>query len=154
MTIEAHSETHKILIRKSTIEQTEALIAEWKLLKASEQSAQNARKDVERIIAKLNEDTIKSQLDKDYSTGSATVLGLTAKVTLNYPKKVTWNNDLLVDLWGKIEASGQEASEYIDRKLSVSETRYKNMPSIYRGEFEQARTVEAGNPTITIKELK
>jgi hypothetical protein len=144
-----------------TIEQTEALIIQWQELKAIEQSAQANRKlidlikiNIEQQIAKLNEDNIKSQLDKDYGTGSATINGLTAKVTLNYPKKVTWDNDLLVDLWGKIEASGQDASEYIDRKLSVSETRYKNMPSIYRGEFEQARTVNVGNPTITIKELK
>ena len=137
-----------------TAEQTEALITQWQELKAIEQGAQANRKLIEQQFAKLNEDNIKNQLDKDYGTGSATVLGLTTKVTLNYPKKVTWNNDLLVDLWGKIEESGQDASEYIDRKLSVSETRYKNMPSIYRGEFEQARTVEAGNPTITIKELK
>jgi hypothetical protein len=144
-----------------TIEQTEALIIQWQQLKAIEQGAQANRKlidlikiNIEQQIAKLNEDNIKNQLDKDYGTGSATINGLTVKVTLNYPKKVTWDNDLLVDLWGKIEASGQDASEYIDRKLSVSETRYKNMPFIYRGEFEQARTVEAGNPTITIKELK
>lgn len=137
-----------------TTEQTEALIIQWQELKAIEQGAQANRKLIEQQIAKLNEDAIKDQLDKDYGTGSATVNGITAKVTLNYPKKVTWDNDLLIDLWGKIEASGQDASEYIDRKLSVSEARYKNMPSIYRGEFEQARTVEVGNPTITIKEIK
>lgn len=136
------------------IEETENLIARWQELKDVEQNAQKERKFIEQQIVTKNHVNISNQLDPNYGTGSASITTLNNKVTLNYPKKVTWDNEKLSDIWDAIIASGQDPQEYIDRKLSVSETRYKNMPSIYRGEFEDARTVEAGNPTFSIKEIK
>ncbi|MFM7851272.1 MAG: hypothetical protein ACKO96_04975 [Flammeovirgaceae bacterium] len=129
-------------------------INKWRELKALEVAAQAERKQIELEIIKSNGEAINSQLDSDYGSGTAKIAGEKEILILTYPKKITWDNEKLAAIWDAIIASGQDANEYIDRKLSVSETRYKNMPSIYKGEFEQARTVEVGNPTFSIKEIK
>lgn len=133
---------------------TEELLIKWKELKEIEANAQAERRSIEREIVASNQRVIKEQLDVDYGTGTASLTFSGLKVTLSYPKKVKWNEGVLSTLWDAIKNSGQDPQEYIDRTLSVSETRYKNMPSIYRSEFEAARTIEAGNPTFSIKETK
>jgi hypothetical protein len=50
----------------------------------------------------------------------------------------------------RIVASGDKVEDYIDIKLSVSESRYTNWPTALQEQFAAARTVEEGKPTITL----
>jgi len=50
----------------------------------------------------------------------------------------------------RIVSSGDKVEDYIDIKLSVSESRYTNWPTALQEQFAAARTVEEGKPTITL----
>ena len=65
--------------------------------------------------------------------------------------KVIWDQDVLADIEREIrEEWGADPSEFIERKLSVKEAKYKAWPSDLRAKFEPARTVSASAPSITI----
>lgn len=66
------------------------------------------------------------------------------------PKKVTWNQGILKEMAERIVASGDKVEDYIDIKLSVSESRYTNWPTALQQQFAAARTVEEGKPSITL----
>lgn len=73
-------------------------------------------------------------------------------IKFNIPKYVSWNNDKLFDLAAEISEQGGDPLDWIDTKLSVSETKYKAMPDILKAKFEAARTVKAGKINIKFKE--
>ena len=71
-------------------------------------------------------------------------------VKFELPKKVTWNQTILKEIAERIVASGDKVEDYIDIKLSVSETRYTSWPTTLQQQFAAARTVDEGKPTITL----
>jgi hypothetical protein len=71
-------------------------------------------------------------------------------VKYELPKKVTWSQPILKEMAERIVASGDKVEDYIDIKLSVSESRYINWPPALQQQFAAARTVEEGKPTITL----
>lgn len=74
----------------------------------------------------------------------------TAHVKYELPKKVIWSQTILKEMAERIVASGDKVEDYIDIKLSVSESRYTNWPTALQEQFAAARTVEEGKPTITL----
>ena len=68
-------------------------------------------------------------------------------VKITTPKRVDWDQKALATLWNSI---GATASEYISVTYGVSEAAYKAWPECIRKEFECARTVKPGAPTIAI----
>jgi hypothetical protein len=73
-----------------------------------------------------------------------------AHVKFELPKRVTWSQPILKEMVERIVASGDRVEDYIDIKLSVSESRYINWPPALQQQFAAARTVEEGKPTITL----
>ena len=71
-------------------------------------------------------------------------------VKFELPKKVSWNQTILQEIAERIVASGDKVEDYIDVKLSVSETRYTRWPTALQQQFAAARTVDEGKPTITL----
>ena len=71
-------------------------------------------------------------------------------VKYELPKKVTWNQTILKENAQRIIASDYKVEDYIDIKLSVSESRYTNWPTSMQQQFAAARTVEEGKPVITL----
>ena len=71
-------------------------------------------------------------------------------VKFELPKKVNWNQTILKEIAERIVASGDKVEDYIDIKLSVSETRYTSWPTTLQQQFAAARTVDEGKPTITL----
>lgn len=71
-------------------------------------------------------------------------------VKFELPKKVNWNQKILKEIAERIVASGDKVEDYIDIKLSVSETRYTSWPTTLQQQFAAARTVDEGKPTITL----
>lgn len=85
---------------------------------------------------------------RDFGTAHVNDGALHIKYEL--PKKVTWNQAILKEMAERIVASGEKIEDYIDVKLSVSESRYSNWPTTLREQFAAARTVEEGKPSITL----
>lgn len=71
-------------------------------------------------------------------------------VKFELPKKVIWNQSILKEMAERIVASGDKVEDYIDIKLSVSESRYTNWPQTLQQQFAAARTVEEGKPVFTL----
>jgi len=71
-------------------------------------------------------------------------------IRYDLPKKVTWSQPILKEIAQRIVTSGDKVEDFIDFKLSVSESRYTNWPSALQEQFARARTVEEGKPSITL----
>ena len=85
---------------------------------------------------------------RDFGTAHVNDGALHVKYEL--PKKVTWSQAILKEMAERIVASGDKVEDYIDIKLSVSESRYTNWPTALQDQFAAARTVEEGKPSITL----
>ena len=85
---------------------------------------------------------------RDFGTAHVSDGALHVKYEL--PKKVTWSQPILKEMAERIVASGDQVEDYIDIKLSVSESRYTNWPTALQEQFAAARTVEEGKPNITL----
>lgn len=86
---------------------------------------------------------------RDFGTTHLNVDGLHVKFDL--PKKVVWDQKKLQSIAQRIVSSGEAIENYIDVKLSVSETRYTNWPPALQQQFSDARTVQAGKPVFNLK---
>lgn len=88
--------------------------------------------------------------DSGRDFGTAHVNDGALHIKYELPKKVTWSQTILKEMAERIVASGDKVEDYIDVKLSVSESRYTNWPTALQEQFAAARTVEEGKPTITL----
>lgn len=88
--------------------------------------------------------------DSGRDFGTAHVSDGALHVKYELPKKVTWSQPILKEMAERIVASGDKVEDYIDIKLSVSESRYINWPPALQQQFAAARTVEEGKPTISL----
>lgn len=88
--------------------------------------------------------------DSGRDFGTAHVNDGPLHVKYELPKKVSWNQTILKEMAERIVASGDKVEDYIDVKLSVSESRYTNWPQALQEQFAAARTVEEGKPSITL----
>ena len=88
--------------------------------------------------------------DSGRDFGTAHVSDGALHVKYELPKKVTWSQTILREMAERIVASGDKVEDYIDIKLSVSESRYTNWPTALQEQFAAARTVEEGKPSITL----
>lgn len=88
--------------------------------------------------------------DSGRDFGTAHVNDGALHVKYELPKKVTWSQAILKEMAERIVASGDKLEDYIDIKLSVSESRYTNWPTALQEQFAAARTVEEGKPSITL----
>ncbi|GAA0573955.1 hypothetical protein MOJ79_10785 [Calidifontimicrobium sp. SYSU G02091] len=82
--------------------------------------------------------------------GTAHIRDGALHIKYELPKRVTWNQIILKEMAERIVAAGDKVEDYIDIKLSVSETRYSNWPQALQQQFAAARTVEEGKPVITL----
>ncbi len=88
--------------------------------------------------------------DSGRDFGTAHISDGPLHVKFELPKKVNWNQAILKEIAERIVTSGDKVEDYIDVKLSVSESRYTNWPQTLQQQFAAARTVEEGKPTITL----
>ena len=71
-------------------------------------------------------------------------------VKFEQPKRVSWDEQALADIAARIAASGEKVEDYLDLKLSVSESRYTNWPPALQRQFAAARTVKPGKASIAL----
>lgn len=82
---------------------------------------------------------------KDEPYGDVTIGDIKFKI----PKYVKWDEAKLE----KIAATLDNPTDYIDVKLSVSETSYKTLPENLKTVFSEARKVSSGKINISFKEI-
>lgn len=66
------------------------------------------------------------------------------RITVDTPKRVSWDQKQLAEIAERIAASGERVQEYVDIEFSVPESRFNNWPAALREQFEPARTVKPG----------
>ncbi len=94
-----------------------------------------------------NKDVINEAYHAKGSTyGTVHVNGL----TVNTPKKVTWDQVKLADMYDKIKLGNENPEDYIKVSYDVSETKYNAWPEAIRAAFDEARTVQPGKVTIKL----
>ncbi len=67
-------------------------------------------------------------------------------VIAELPKRIDWDQAKLAQIAANIASAGEDPTEFIDTKLSVSERKYGALPESWRKGFEPARTVRTGKP--------
>lgn len=91
-----------------------------------------------RYAAGINDTGTHHRRDGDY------------QIAIVVPKNVSWDQDALGKAIETIKGWGEDPAEYVETKLTVSETKYKAWPKPIRDLFEPARTVRQGKPKIEI----
>jgi len=69
------------------------------------------------------------------------------RVSVDLPKKVSWDQTQLAAIATRIAAAGDRVQDYIDVDYSVSESRFNNWPPALKEQFAAARTVKPGKPS-------
>ena len=69
------------------------------------------------------------------------------RVTVDLPKKVTWDQALLSATAARITAAGDKVTDYIDTDYSIPEGRFNTWPPVFKDQFAPARTVKPGKPS-------
>ena len=72
-------------------------------------------------------------------------------VVADLPKRVDWDQDKLAQIAANIAESGEDPSEFIDTKLTISERKYGALPEAWRKGFEPARTVKVGALKVSLQ---
>lgn len=123
---------NKLIALKKVKKHIEAKIA------ACEQSLLNQHKiEIEETLA-----------SKDEPYGDVTIGNVKFKV----PKYVKWEQKELINVQNEIIAQGGNPHDWIDYKMSVSETKFKALPDILKNKFDKARKVTSGKINVSIKE--
>lgn len=72
------------------------------------------------------------------------------KVKVEVKKSVEWDQEQLAVIAERIAAAGDDPAEWIDTKLSVSESKFKAWSRAMQDTFAPARTVKAAKSSITL----
>jgi hypothetical protein len=67
-------------------------------------------------------------------------------VIADLPKRIDWDQGKLAEIAANIASAGEDPSDFIDTKLTVSERKFGALPESWRKGFEPARTVRSGKP--------
>lgn len=95
-----------------------------------------------RYAEGLNDTGTHRRIDRDYEI----------KVTV--PKNVSWDQGKVAGAIETIKGWGEDPADYVDTKLSVSESKYKAWPPAVRDLFTPARTTKPGKPKFEIAPAK
>lgn len=74
------------------------------------------------------------------------------EIKITVPKRAEWDQAELAKAVETIKGWGENPADYVETKMTVSESRYKAWPPAIRDLFEPARTVKAGKAKFEIKQ--
>jgi len=72
------------------------------------------------------------------------------RVTVDVPKRVSWDQVQLAAIARRIAAAGERVEDYLDVEYAVPESRFSNWPQTLRAQFQAARTVKPGKPSFRL----
>ena len=90
-------------------------------------------------------------LAENKDTGTTHVIDGDFDVTVEVSKDVSWDQKALQAIWSRMVAAGQDPTEFITAKYSVSESRFKAWPEVFRQPFMAARTVKPKPAKFTLR---
>ena len=90
-------------------------------------------------------------LAENKDTGTTHVIDGDFDVAVEVSKDVSWDQKALQAIWSRMVAAGQDPTEFISAKYSVSESRFKAWPEVFRQPFMAARTVKPKAPKFTLR---
>ena len=76
------------------------------------------------------------------------------RVTADLPKKPVWDQRQLAEIASRIQAGGEDPSEYLDISYKVPERKYTAWPDSLRSSFAAARTLKTGKPTFRLQQTE
>ncbi len=91
---------------------------------------------------------LRAQLGKD--TGTVHFDDDGVRVTADLPKKPVWDQKKLTEIAERINASGDDPTEYLDITYKVAERKYTAWPEHLREVFAPARTLRTGKPAFQL----
>lgn len=107
--------------------------------------ADNAKAFIENVLSqKYSETVLKKLSEKDEPFGSVRIEDGEMDVIVTTPKKAYWCAQSIDNISSTLRDWNEDPSEYIETKVSVKESKYKNWPSTIQKLFEPARSVMAG----------
>lgn len=95
-----------------------------------------------RYAAGLNDTGTHRRIDGDY------------EITVTVPKRVEWDQEEIAHAVGVIRSWSEDPADYVEKKITVAESKYKAWPPAIRDLFTPARTVKAGKPSFKIASAK
>ena len=87
-------------------------------------------------------------------TGTVRLVDGACTVVADLPKRVDWDQEKLAQIAQNIAESGEDPTEFIDTRLTVSERKYGALPEAWRKGFEPARTVRPGTLKVSLEALE
>ena len=105
----------------------------------------------DEILSRYKKEAEEKLKAKPEPFGVVNVLAEGYKLKIETPKDVEWDQAELAKVAKEISDSGEEPTEYIDIKYSVSETKYKSWPQAIKDAFIKARTLKPGKQTLKIE---
>lgn len=130
----------------------EELMALQAMIQEQEEIIKAQKATIQAILEELYLDGAKSQLGaKGQDTGTTHVIEGEVDVSINIPKKVTWDQDALAVAEGTVSSWGENPTEYMTIERKVSETAYKAWPTAIKKVFMPARTMKPGKPKFELK---
>lgn len=91
---------------------------------------------------------VRADAGKDF--GTVHIDDGAVRVTVDLPKRVSWDQTKLAAIAQRIAAAGDKVEDFIDVDYAVSESRFNNWPPALREQFASARTVKPGKPTFRL----
>jgi hypothetical protein len=88
------------------------------------------------------ERAVRAETGKDF--GTVRFQDGPIQVTVDTPKRVSWDQKQLAEMARRIAASGDRVEDYIEVEFGVPEARFNNWPTGLREQFALARTVKSG----------
>lgn len=91
---------------------------------------------------------VRADAGKDF--GTVHIDDGAVRVTVDVPKRVSWDQTKLAAIAQRIAAAGDRVEDYIDIEFSIPESRFNALPPAWRDQFASARTVKPGKPTFRL----
>jgi len=91
---------------------------------------------------------LRREAGKDTGTVRFDCDGVT--VVAELPKRVDWDQALIAGVVERIRASGDDPDQYVEIAIKVPERKCTAWPDHIRRQFEPARTVRTGKPSISL----
>lgn len=102
------------------------------------------------IVLRFSEraQALRREVGKDTGTVRFEQDGVT--VVADLPKRVDWDQALIAAVVERIRAGGDDPDQYVEIAIKVPERKYTAWPDHIRRQFEPARTVRTGKPSISL----
>ncbi|WP_337187562.1 hypothetical protein [Phenylobacterium sp.] len=118
---------------------------------AADAQAKALRRLKDEYLHRKRDAVAKAYAEKGSQFGVVHIEEAGCKIDVTTAPRVEWDQEELAKLVETIRDDwGSDPYEYIDRKLTIKESKYKAWPSDLKASFEPARTVKPSAPSLSV----